>query len=79
MSQPAQRTDALAHIRPAGAQEVAHRVVQAKHGRLGDFGSTTPGAASLIRSRSGHGVRWETTRSRPEAPGLLRSIPRPAV
>ena len=37
MNQPAQRTDTLAHIRPAGAQEVAHCVVQVKHGRLGDF------------------------------------------
>ena len=79
MSKSAQRTDTLAHIRPAGTQKVAHRVVQTKHGSLGDFGAKVPSTISLIHFQNGHGVRWETTRSRPEAPGLLRSIPRPAV
>ena len=57
MYQPAQRTDPLAHIRSAGAQEVAHRVVQAKHGYLAGFGSTLPSVISQTRSRSGHGDR----------------------
>lgn len=38
MHHSAQRTDTLAHICPARTQEVAHRVVQVKHGRLEDFG-----------------------------------------
>ena len=42
MSKSAQRTDTLAHIRPAGTQKVAHRVVQTKHGSLGDFGAKVP-------------------------------------
>ena len=36
MHQSAQRTDALTHIRSAGTQKVAHRIVQAKHGHLQD-------------------------------------------
>ena len=38
MYHSAQRTDTLAHICPDRTQEVAHRVVQVKHGRLEDFG-----------------------------------------
>lgn len=60
MYQSAQRTDSLAHICPAGAQEVAHCVVQVKHGRPEDFGSTVPSTDSQIRSRSGHEDHWET-------------------
>mgnify|MGYP007125432123 CR=1 FL=1 len=57
MRQTAQRTNALAHIRPAGTQEGAHRIVQTKHGRLGEFGSTVPSIISQTRCRSGHGGR----------------------
>ena len=60
MYHSAQRTDTFAHICPARTQEVAHRVVQVKHGRLEDFGSTLPSVSSRIRSRSGHGDHWET-------------------
>ena len=74
MHHPAQRTDALAHVRPAGTQEVAHRVVQVKHGRPADFGSTLPSTASLSRFQSGHGVRWETTRTRRKEPVRPRTI-----
>lgn len=38
MHQSAQRTDTLAHICSAGTQKVAHRIVQAKHGHLRDYG-----------------------------------------
>lgn len=64
MDQTAERTDSFAHVSPAGTQEVAHRVVQAKHGRLGDFGSTVPPVASQTRFRSGHEGRWETAEPR---------------
>lgn len=74
MHHPAQRTDALAHVRPAGTQEVAHRVVQVKHGPPADFGSTLPSTASLSRFQSGHGVRWETTRTRRKEPVHPRTI-----
>jgi len=33
MHHAAQRADALAHVRPARAQEVTHRVVKAEHGK----------------------------------------------
>ena len=75
MHQSAQRADALAHIRPAGTQEVAHRIVQAKHGHLRDYGLTVPSTVSRIRPRSGHGVRWETVRIHPAVPVHARSIP----
>lgn len=74
MHQSAQRTDALAHICPAGTQEVAHRVVQAKHGHLQDYGSAVPSTVSRIRSRSGHGVRWEKARLHPAVPVHPRSV-----
>ena len=75
MYQTAQRTDSLAHICPAGAQEVAHRVVQAKHGCSGGFGSVIPSAISQTRSRSGHGVRWETVETHPEVFVLPGPVP----
>ena len=74
MHQSAQRTDALAHICPAGAQKVAHRIVQAKHGYLQDYGSAVPSTVSWIRSRSEHGVRWEKARLHPAVPVHPRSI-----
>ena len=80
MHHPAQRTDALAHVRPAGTQEVAHRVVQVKHGlqvkhgHPADFGSTLPSTVALSRFQSGHGVRWETTRPRRKEPVHPRTI-----
>src|SRR3712207_5763731 len=75
MYQSAQRTDSLAHICPAGAQEVAHRVVQVKHGSPEDFGSTVSSTASQIRSRNGHEVHWGRAKLHPEALVLPRSIP----
>ena len=65
MSKSAQRTDTLAHIRPAGTQKVAHRVVQTKHGSLGDFGAKVPSTISLIHFQNGHGVRWEIDKNTP--------------
>ena len=76
---PAQRTDALAHVRPAGTQEVAHRVIQVKHGRLQDFGPTLPSVSLPNRSRSGHEDRWETAPPHHEATALQGKIPQPAV
>ena len=32
MHHTAERTDTLAHVRPAGTKEVAHRIIQAEHG-----------------------------------------------
>ncbi len=79
MYQTAQRTDTLAHICPAGTQEVAHRVVQTKHGRLGDFGSTVPSVSSQTRYRSVRGDRWETAGTCPAASVLPRTTPCPVV
>ena len=59
MHHPAQRADALAHIRPARAQVVAHRVVKAEHGSRG-FCPTSHEARPPCRCRSGHGGRWGT-------------------
>lgn len=42
MYHSAQRTDTFAHICNARTQEVAHSVVQVKHGRLQDFWSIIP-------------------------------------
>ena len=75
MSKSAQRTDTLAHIRPAGTQKVAHRVVQTKHGRLGDFGAKVPSTISLIHFQNGHGVRWEIAKIHPVTLVFPRSIP----
>ena len=75
MNQAAQRTDTFAHIRPAGAQEVAHRVVQAKHGCLGDFESTIPSVDSRTRYRSGHEARSETAGPHLAPPALPKTIP----
>lgn len=60
MYHSAQRTDTFAHIRPARTQEVAHRVVQVKHGRFEDFGRIVPSVSLLNRFRSGHEDHWET-------------------
>ena len=60
MYHSAQRTDTFTHICPAWTQEVAHRVVQVKHGRLEDFGSILPSISLRNRSRSGHEGHWET-------------------
>ena len=60
MYHSAQRTDPLTHICPARTQEVAHCIVQVKHGRLEDFGSILPSVSLQNRSRSGHGDHWET-------------------
>ncbi len=75
MYQTAQRTDSLAHICPAGAQEVAHRVVQAKHGYSGGFGTVIPSVISQTRSRSGHGVRWGTAGTHLEVVVLPGPLP----
>ena len=56
-------------------QKIAHRIVQAKHGHLRDYGLTVLSTISRIRSRSGHGVRWEKVRIHPAVPVLPRSIP----
>ena len=53
MHHPAQRTDTLAHICPAGTQIVAHRVVKAEHGSRG-FCPTNHAAIPLCRCQSGH-------------------------
>lgn len=74
MHQPAQRTDALAHICPAGTQKVAHRIIQAKHGCFQDYGLAVPSTVSRIRSRSGHGVRWGKARLHPAVPVHPRSV-----
>ena len=76
MHHPAQRTDAFAHVRPARTQEVAHRVVQVKHGRPGDFGSTLPSVSLQNRSRSGHEGHWETAAPRHAAIVLPGKAPR---
>lgn len=34
--------DTFAHICPARTQDIAHRVVQVKHGRFEDFWGTVP-------------------------------------
>lgn len=47
--QPTQRTDALTHICPAGAQKVAHCIIQTKHECLVNFVSTLPSVNSLTR------------------------------
>ena len=75
MYHSAQRTDPLAHIRPARTQEVAHRVVQVKHGRLQDFWSTAPSVSLQNRFRSGHEGRWETAPPRYAAIVLLGKTP----
>lgn len=75
MDQTAERTDSFAHVRPAGTQEVAHRVVQAKHGCFGDFGSTVPPVASQTRFQSGHEDRWEIAGPRLVALVLPGKIP----
>ena len=74
MHQSAQRTDALAHVCPAGTQKVAHRIVQTKHGSFRDYGLAVPLTASRIRSRSGHGDRWGKARLHPAAPVHPRSV-----
>ena len=75
MYHSAQRADALAHVCPARTQEVAHRVVQVKHGRPGDFGLTLPSVSLLNRFRSGHEVRWETAAQHHAATVLLGKDP----
>ena len=60
----AQRTDSLAHVRPARAQIVAHRVVKAEHDRKG-FSPTIPSAHTLYLYQSGREGRSETEASRP--------------
>lgn len=60
MYHSAQRTDTFAHICPARTQEVAHRVIQVKHGRFEDFGWTVPSVSLLNRFRSRHEDHWET-------------------
>ena len=75
MYHSAQRTDTLAHVRLARTQEVAHRVVQIKHGRRGDFGPTLPSASLPTRGRSGHEDRWETAAQHHEGPVLQGKIP----
>ena len=69
MHHSAKRTDALAHIRPAGAQIVAHRVIQAEHGSQG-FCPTIRGAHPRLRCQSGHEDRWGTEGS--HLPGRRR-------
>ena len=63
MYHSAKRADTFTHICPARTQEVAHRVVQVKHGRFEDFGRIVPSVSLLNRFRSGHEDRLETERT----------------
>ena len=53
MHHTAERTDALTHVSPPGAQVVTHRVIQAEHGSQG-FCSTIRATRPLCHCRSGH-------------------------
>lgn len=50
----AERTDTLAHISPAGAEKIPHRIIQAEHGnrRIGQSNGKRP---LPYRHSNGHG------------------------
>ena len=59
MHHPAERADALSHIRPPRAQIVAHCIVKAEHGSQG-FCPTDRVAHPPCHCRSGHEDHWGT-------------------
>ena len=75
MHQTAQRTDALAHIRPAGTQEVAHCIVQTKHDRCEDFDPVLPSTIPQTHYRNGREARRETVMLRHEGMALQMKSP----
>ena len=57
----AERADALAHIRPARAKEVTHRIIQAEHGsRDKRLSSGKPSLPCRFQDR--HELHWGTAR-----------------
>ena len=57
MHHTAEGTDTLTHVSPPRAQVVAHRVIQAEHGRK-DSCLTIPEVRLPYRHQSGHEDHW---------------------